>query len=210
MGGLQRDEPKPAFKFLENVDAGQMLLILNHLFLVSLMQESDAKCFESVDTCLFQSSHDLTQFFLLKMSGKNIFYSIPLFILTTLLGSPLFCFCFGEVGQPLFERVDLVETMVEELLSSIVEGIELKLSKLSEHWVKEDESSSVGAASSVSVRSRIAFGERKGQKVRRMGYRQEPGTFSLKGRYCAEGSGYTPHTGRLYGRLFRNAHGDLI
>lgn len=48
------------------------------------------------------------------------------------------CFDFGEGGQRLFERVDLVEAMVEELLSSIVEGIELKLSKLSELWVKQD------------------------------------------------------------------------
>ena len=100
--------------------------------------------------------------------------------------------------------------MVEELLSSIVEGIELKLSKLSELRVSDDESSSVSAASSASVRSRIAFGERKGQKVRRMGYRQEPGAFSLKGRYCAEGSGFTLHAGRCVEAEDRRGLSQLI
>ncbi len=44
----------------------------------------------------------------------------------------------------------------------------------------------------------------------RMGYRQEPGTFSLKGRYCAEASGFTLDAGRCVEAEDRGGLSQLI
>jgi hypothetical protein len=43
-----------------------------------------------------------------------------------------------------------------------------------------------------------------------MGYRQEPGTFSPKGRDCAEGSGFTLHAGRCVEAEDRGGLSQLI
>ena len=60
------------------------------------------------------------------------------------------------------------------------------------------------------MRHRIAFGERKGQKVRKLGCRQEKAEFTLKGSLCAEGAGFTLHAGRCVEAEDRRGLSQLI
>ena len=124
------------------------------------------------------------------------------------------CFVIGKAGKDSFLRLEINdESLIQELLASIVEGITLKLETLSESdaVIITEDLASVGEASSASVRHRIAFGARKGQRVRKLGYRQEgTGSFSLKGRLCAEGSGFTLHAGRCVEAEDRRGLSQLI
>ena len=90
--------------------------------------------------------------------------------------------------RPFFHKItDLRDSDLGSLLDSIIEGVELCLGKVglfeeggSDRPVSE-ELVSVEAASQASLVQRIAFGERAGQRVRKIGLRQEGEVMESKG-----------------------------
>jgi len=100
-------------------------------------------------------------------------------------------------------------------LESIIEAVELYLHKRGlldaedEREIPED-LMSIEAASRASVAQKIAFGERRGQRVRRVGFRREGDVMEFKGPQCIALSGFSLHAARRVGSEDRRNLSQLI
>jgi hypothetical protein len=103
---------------------------------------------------------------------------------------------------------------IAELLESLIEAVELCLGK---RGLLEDDLSaeiaedllSIEAASLASVTQRIAFGERRGQRVRRLGFLRAE-ILEFKGPQCVALSGFSLHAARTVCREDRQSLHQLI
>ena len=104
---------------------------------------------------------------------------------------------------------------IAELLKSIIEAVELYLHKRGlldaedEREIPED-LMSIEAASRASVAQKIAFGERRGQRVRRVGFRRQGDTLEFKGPQCIALAGFSLHAARCVGSEERRNLSQLI
>ena len=103
---------------------------------------------------------------------------------------------------------------IADLLESIVEAVELCLSK---RGLLEGEPSpisedllSIEAATRASVEQKIAFGERRGQRVRRVGLRQPGEAAEFKGPQCIALAGFSLHAARRVGSQDGRSLSQLI
>ena len=125
-------------------------------------------------------------------------------------------FVCREQKRAFFHKIaDPRDQEIAELLESIIEAVELCLDKrgLLEEQVESaipEDSVSIEAASRASVAQKIAFGERRGQGVRRVGYRRERVAMEFKGPLCAAGAGFSLHAARWVGSEDRRGLSQLI
>lgn len=118
--------------------------------------------------------------------------------------------------RPYFHKIPKPsDQQIAELLESIIEAVELYLSKrglLEEGLSGEasDDLVSIEAASRASVEQRIAFGERRGQRVRRLGFSREGEAMEFNGPQCVALSGFSLHAARRVEREDRQSLSQLI
>ena len=121
-----------------------------------------------------------------------------------------------ENKRAFFHKIsDPGDEAIAELLESIIEGVELCLQKRGlldspeEREIPED-LQSIEEASRASVGQRIAFGERRGQRVRRVGFRWEGDVMEFKSPQCTALSGFSLHAARRVASEDRRNLSQLI
>jgi hypothetical protein len=125
-------------------------------------------------------------------------------------------FICREKKRPFFHKIEEPRSeAIGELLTSIIEAVELCLAKqgLLEEDASmgiEDDLLSVEAASRASVGQTIAFGERRGQRVRRIGFSRQGELMEFKGPQCVARSGFSLHAARQIHREDRQGLSQLI
>ena len=105
-------------------------------------------------------------------------------------------FVYRANKRPYFHKTpNPSDQQVAELLESIIEAVELRLSKqgLLEKGLSGEAPDDLLRAS---VEQRIAFVERHGQKVRRLDFSREGDAIEFKGPQCVALSGFSLHAAR--------------
>jgi hypothetical protein len=119
-----------------------------------------------------------------------------------------------ENKRSFFHKIpDPSDQDIAELLESIIEAVELCLHKrglLDDESEIPEELKSIEAASRASVAQKIAFGERRGQRVRRIGFRREGDALEFKGPQCIALAGFSLHAARRVGSEERRNLSQLI
>ena len=112
-------------------------------------------------------------------------------------------FIYRENKPVFFHKIsDPEDKDIAELLESIIEAVELCLQKrdlLDEASEVPEDLRSVEAASRASVTQKIAFGERRGHRVRRVGFRREEDSIEFKSPQCIALAGFSLHAARRVG-----------
>jgi hypothetical protein len=121
-----------------------------------------------------------------------------------------------EKRRSFFHRIAApTDADIAQLLEAIIEAVELCLVKRGlleddvNHEIPE-ELASLEAASRASVSQRIAFGERRGQRVRRLGFQKEGEVPFFNGPQCVALAGFSLHAARQIRSEDRRGLAQLI
>ena len=119
-----------------------------------------------------------------------------------------------ESKRAFFHKIsDPSDQDIANLLESIIEAVELCLRKrglLDEESEIREDLQSIEAVSRASVAQKIAFGERRGQRVRQVGFRREADVMEFKGPQCTALSGFSLHAARRVGSEDRRNLSQVI